>query len=180
MNNEPKFCGDCAELGIPDVKAHRIIGKRGVCEEHFRQRMGLPQRTPEAEAIVERWKTLPEHNAQPVETEKPEMTKHGINWGDVQADRNTGEMTIMEIAKKYDVSSAQVFQKTRPRKVAAADPAIADVQQDFARGRRGKKREIAGASSLVIVLRNQRQRLAAEIVKIDAAITAVEALDGNL
>jgi hypothetical protein len=196
MNNEPKFCGDCAELGIPDVKAHRIVGKRGVCEEHYRQRMGLPQRTPEAEAIVERWKTIPaagpiavrqmvETSAAlaGIETEKPEMARrnlHGINWGDVQADRDKGEMRIIEIAKKHNVSEAQVYAKTRPRKVAAADPAIADVQQDFARGRRGKKKEIAGAESFAIVLRNRRQRFAAEILKIDTVIKALEELDGNL
>jgi hypothetical protein len=185
MNNEPKFCGDCAELGISDVKAHRVIGKRGVCEEHYRQRMGLPQRTPEAESIVERWKTLPEHKALPVqaETEKSGMARHslhGINWNDVQADRNAGELSIMDIAKKYNCSSAQVFAKTRPRK-AAADPAVKDAQQNFAKKRRGTNDGAGGSiESVMNVLRNRKLRLVGEITKIDLAISTLEALDGSL
>jgi hypothetical protein len=185
MNNEPKFCGDCAELGISDVKAHRVIGKRGVCEEHYRQRMGLPQRTPEAESIVERWNTLPEHRAVPVqiETEKPEMARrnlHGINWGDVQADRDKGEMRIIEIAKKHGVSEAQVYAKTRPRKMEP-DPAVKDAQQNFGKKRRGGNSDGVGSlDSALALLRGRRRRHTDEIAKLDKAIEALESIDRSL
>jgi len=56
--------------------------------------------------------------AQPV-PEVPMQTPHKkpaqIDWPAVQADRDAGELTILQIAEKYGTSTANVYVRTRPR-----------------------------------------------------------------
>lgn len=52
VSDDGKNCHDCRQLRV-ERKAHRIMPSgAGVCEEHYRSRMGLPQRTSEATAFV--------------------------------------------------------------------------------------------------------------------------------
>lgn len=58
LKDDGKFCFECKEVGWLR-KAHRIIPKHGaVCDEHYRHHEGLPQLTPEANALIARWKAL--------------------------------------------------------------------------------------------------------------------------
>jgi hypothetical protein len=58
IKDDGKPCFDCNQIGRVS-KAHRIMPSgAAVCEEHYRQRMGLPQRTSEAADLVKRWQSL--------------------------------------------------------------------------------------------------------------------------
>jgi len=61
--------------------------------------------------------------AQPV-PEVPMQTPHKkpaqIDWPAVQADRDAGELTILQIAEKYGTSTANVYVRTRPRDKSAS------------------------------------------------------------
>jgi len=64
--------------------------------------------------------------AQPV-PEVPMQTPHKkpaqIDWPAVQADRDAGELTILQIAEKYGTSTANVYLRTRPRTKGQSAPA---------------------------------------------------------
>jgi hypothetical protein len=107
VNDDGKNCHDCRQLRI-ERKAHRIMPSgAAVCEEHWRSRMGLPQRTSEAVAIVKSWQAP--KSSPPGETEmakKPEQdTIDGIRK-DAAAGMNTNQISekhsvTWATAKKY-------------------------------------------------------------------------------
>jgi hypothetical protein len=168
-----KFCSDCYDLGLPDVKSHRIIGKRGCCEEHYRQRMGIPQRSPEALSIVERWKQLPQRVAIEIkpeaEQEPPAMpAKLKVDWDKVQADRASGTFSLDELAEKYGISRGSIFLHTRAKSNGAA-PAVKEAQQH---SRKHEESAPAGNKNLVEIL----NELKAERIEIDVAIRVIERL----
>ena len=88
-----KLCRDCETLGMK-VAAHRILpGGTGLCDDHWRKRMGMPSRAPAKD------------------NEMP--PRKNIDWNAVQADRDAG-MPVAKICEKYGVSNPTVYTKTKP------------------------------------------------------------------
>jgi hypothetical protein len=56
IHDDGKLCFECKKIGLLR-KAHRIMTSGGaVCDEHFRDKQGMPQLTIEAKGLILRWK----------------------------------------------------------------------------------------------------------------------------
>jgi hypothetical protein len=92
VKDDGKLCFDCKQLHV-ERKAHRIMPSgTAVCEEHYRRRMGLPQRTPEAVDLVKRWEAL-----KPREEEVPKPKEEG----ETKMAKSLDQATIDKMRKDY-------------------------------------------------------------------------------
>jgi len=114
-------CHPCRARGRTRVATHLVPvspGSREVipkCDDCYRLNVPV-ELTPLEKAQAADAAAFPP--AQPV-PEVPMQTPHKkpaqIDWPAVQADRDAGELTILQIAEKYGTSAANVYVRTRPR-----------------------------------------------------------------
>jgi len=154
MDSKPqKDCRDCKDLG-QRVQADRVLnGGTGVCNRHFRARMGMP-------AIAQETKIF----------EKGLTMKKSIDWEAVQRDRDAGT-PVSELEKKYGVSNPTIYTKTHGSKngnnrAGGAKKARPSKRGSFkATGENGEK--CISTAALVAALRTRRDALTAAIAALE-------------
>jgi len=101
---DSRNCAACEKEGVARAADRVKSNGEGLCDEHFRKEFGQPP-------------LITTHVAKlPAEEKKGEIVTVNINWGDVQRLRDAGELTMKQLAEKFDVSVATVRNHTKPAK----------------------------------------------------------------
>jgi len=106
---DSRNCAACEKEGVIRAADRVKSNGEGLCDEHFRKEFGQPP------LITTHVAKLPNPPA-PAEEKKREIVTVNINWGDVQRLRDAGELTMKQLAEKFDVSVATVRNHTKPAK----------------------------------------------------------------
>ena len=101
---DSRNCAACEKEGVARAADRVKSNGEGLCDEHFRKEFGQPP-------------LITTHVAKlPAEEKKGEIVNARINWGDVQRPRDAGELTMKQLAEKFDTSVATIYNHTRAAK----------------------------------------------------------------
>ena len=101
---DSRNCAACEKEGVARAADRVKSNGEGLCDEHFRKEFGQPP-------------LITTHVAKlPAEEKKGEIVNARINWGDVQRLRDAGELTMKQLAEKFDTSVATIYNHTRAAK----------------------------------------------------------------
>ena len=159
------FCSDCSEQGRDVAATRRLPSKRYVCDEHWRQRLGIPklaEKTRDSPSVAD-----PAQPAVPRKAEGMAIDAHTAEQ--IKKDAAAG-VPIARIVEKHNVSfpTAKKYagsaapSRTSRKKISSSAP-----------------KSILDYSQILESARTDRKRLEADMDRLDDLIKALEQFEGK-